>query len=72
MKEMWKRLFAIVLAALMLCGTLPMSVFAASNPYQNYKNAKDPDGHWANCTYWAWQCAYEATGIALPTFGDAR
>ena len=42
------------------------------NPYENYKYAKDPEGHWANCTYWAWQYAYEYDGVALPAWGDGR
>lgn len=42
------------------------------NPYENYKYAKDPDGNWANCTFWAWQYAYDYDGVSLPTWGDAR
>ena len=40
------------------------------NPYDRY--ATDPNGYWANCTYWAWQYAFEYDGITLPTWGDGR
>lgn len=39
------------------------------NPYDPYATW---NGAWANCTYWAWQYAYDYDGIALPTWGDAR
>lgn len=35
------------------------------NPYDRY--AVGYDGNWANCTYWAWQYAYEA-GYPLPDY----
>jgi surface antigen len=34
------------------------------NPYDRY--ATDSNGYWANCTYWAWQYAYEYDGVSLP------
>lgn len=34
----------------------------ANNPYS---------GGWSNCTWSAWQLVYEATGIALPSLGNA-
>lgn len=42
----------------------------ASNPYNYY--ATDSQGRWANCTWWAWQIAYETTGVALPAWSHAR
>lgn len=35
---------------------------SANNPYS---------GGWSNCTWSAWQLVYEATGIALPSLGNA-
>lgn len=35
---------------------------SGDNPYS---------GGWSNCTYGAWQAAYDYTGIALPNFGNA-
>ena len=49
-----------------------LDIAQTGNPYENYKYATDPNGYWANCTYWAWQYAYEYDGVALPTWGDAR
>ena len=71
---MKKRLFAILCAVAMLITFMPVLdggfVFAASNPYN--KNAKGTDGNWANCTWWAWQLAYDNTGVALPSWGNAK
>ena len=41
----------------------------ASNPYDPYATW---NGAWANCTYWAWQYAYDYDGISLPAWGDAK
>ena len=44
-------------------------LFAGSNPYD--PNATNPDGTWANCTYWCWKLVYDNTGIALNSWGHA-
>ena len=49
--------------------TAELSEVGASNPYDYY--ATDSQGRWANCTWWAWQLAYENTGVALPAWGNA-
>lgn len=46
----------------------------ASSTYYglNYSDGSNPyPGGWSNCTYGAWQALYNATGIALPNFGNA-
>ena len=47
-----------------------LDIAETGNPYDPY--AVGYDGNWANCTYWAWQYAYEYDGVALPTWGDGR
>ena len=39
-----------------------LALVLALNPFQ---------GGWGNCTWSAWQLAYEATGIELPNLGNA-
>ena len=40
----------------------PTAGISGYNPY---------GGGWSNCTFGAWQAAYQATGISLPNFGNA-
>ncbi|MBQ8077436.1 MAG: RICIN domain-containing protein, partial [Eubacterium sp.] len=67
-----KKVSSVILSLAMLLsvttGTVN-TVYAASNPYDYY--AKDGGGNWANCTWWAWQLAYDNTGVALPKWGNA-
>ena len=65
-----KKLLSVVLIISILLSLLagfPITVYA--NPY-----IRDVtwNGKWANCTYWAWQYAYEYDGVALPKWGDAK
>ncbi len=44
------------------------------NEYTNWETPQAVNpyyGGWSNCTWSAWQLAYETTGIALPAFGVA-
>ncbi len=55
---------------LIICLLVIPVVMAASNPYPKTKN-------WygeikSNCTYTAWQAAYDTLGIALPGWGNAN
>lgn len=73
---MCKKVLSILLVTTILLSgifALPLSITAAevdtegvgaSNPYDMY--ATDPNGYWANCTYWAWQYAYDYDSVALP------
>lgn len=54
-----KRIIELFLILLFL---IPIPILAAGNPYS---------GGWSNCTWSAWELAYEATGISLPSFGNA-
>lgn len=68
---MKKRFLCCILAAVLLVGLFasPFGVSAASNPYP-YQH--DLTGRWiVNCTWYAWQQAYERTGVALPAWGNA-
>ncbi|MGI6269350.1 MAG: CHAP domain-containing protein [Candidatus Howiella sp.] len=58
-----------VMAVFMGMAVTPFSASAASNPYPYQHNIT---GRWiVNCTWYAWQQAYERTGVALPAWGNA-
>ncbi len=65
------KIFKKVLLAIgfiLLFMDVKLNVFAATNPYQKYLS-------WGgiNCTWYAWQKAYDTTGVALMGFvGNAR
>ena len=44
---------------------------AAGNPYPKTQNVDGDNYYEIPCTYFAWQQAYEKTGIALPSWGNA-
>ena len=81
MKKRFCKSLSVLLSVILLLSlftALPFSAYAAvdeteevgaSNPYNYY--AKDSSGNWANCTWWAWQLAYDNTGVALPGWGNA-
>ena len=58
--RLFKRIFTTLTFLPVLLFLLATPVFA--NPYS---------GGWSNCTYGAWQAAYEQTGIQLPGWGNA-
>ena len=62
MKTIKKRLLFTLIISLALIS----NVKATSNPYSQ----SGPYG--TNCTWYAWQKAYEKAGIALPGFGNAK
>ena len=74
-----KSILACLLMLGMLFGVLPvadymkpMEVSAASNPYV-YSYYNDYGQLCYNCTWYAWQRAYEKVGVALPGFtGNAK
>lgn len=48
-------------------------VNAASNPYnQKEKVPNNPTDKMTNCTWYAWQQAYDNMGVVLPNFGNAK
>ena len=57
----FRKLLIAVLAMTLLLGLLAAPALA--NPYS--------DG-WSNCTFGAWQAAYELLGVQLPAWGDAK
>lgn len=60
---MQKRLFLLIPAALTLMAT---PVHAEGNPYPT-------NGYyWGNCTWGAWQLAYEKLGVEMPGMGNAQ
>ncbi|MBR3145471.1 MAG: CHAP domain-containing protein [Clostridia bacterium] len=62
-------LFAIILSFLLFFGTIPsVPVSAASNPYGKYQTIGGVTT--VRCTWYAWQQAYDRTGVALPALGD--
>ena len=61
-----KHIFACIGLALVLCGqVMPVYAEEENPPQPTYAN-NPYYGGWSNCTWGAWQLAYEATGIALP------
>ena len=72
-RTMKKRFISILVLFTLIIGMMfPVcNVSAASNPYP-YQHNLTNDGHYVvNCTWYAWQLAYERTGVALPGFGNA-
>ncbi|MBQ7654661.1 MAG: GBS Bsp-like repeat-containing protein [Clostridia bacterium] len=70
--KMTKRILCVLLSLIFVASAfmgLQMTAEGATNPYNYY--AKDASGNWANCTWWAWQLAYDNTGVALPGWGNA-
>lgn len=52
--------------------TLSLLLFLSYSESVKAEDAYNPyGGGWTNCTWSAWQLAYEATGIALPSLGNA-
>lgn len=66
MKKILK--LVVLLVVLTFCFTSP--VRAASNPYGKYQSLYGVTT--VRCTWYAWQQAYEHTGIALPSWGNAQ
>ncbi len=58
----------VFLTILTFCFT--SSVQAASNPYGKYQSLYGVTT--VRCTWYAWQQAYEHTGVALPSWGNAQ
>lgn len=66
MKKILK--LVVLLVVLTFCFTSP--VRAASNPYGKYQSLYGVTT--VRCTWYAWQQAYEHTGVALPSWGNAQ
>lgn len=68
---MRNKLLILILLILMLIGV--PSVSAASNPYnQKEKVPNNEQDKMTNCTWYAWQQAYDNMGVELPGFGNAK
>lgn len=65
-----KRLIAIMVCAVMVLGCTIMANAAYPNPYPEQANMHGPNA--GNCTYRAWQEAYERLGVQMPKWGDAK
>lgn len=70
-----RKVVCIILCMLMLVSVIPITSCAASNPYPYSYQVDAGYGYPArsivNCTWYAWQQAYERVGVALPGFGNA-
>lgn len=73
MKKTLKRsicfFFALCLCIGLVSMALPLSASAAGNPYSYTQTVGGVVTR--PCTWYAWQCAYDRLGIALPKWGDA-
>ena len=65
---MKKSLKLVVLLAITFC--FASSVNAVSNPYGKYQSLYGVTT--VRCTWYAWEQAYEHTGVALPSWGNAQ
>lgn len=63
-----KRLIAMAICLVMMLGGV-MVTRAADNPYGKYQTIEGITT--IRCTHFAWQQAYDNTGIALPNWGNA-
>ena len=63
---MKRTIFLVLISFLIFNNT----IYAASNPYGKYQNLYGITT--VRCTWYAWQEAYENTGVALPGWGNAQ
>lgn len=70
MKSSSKGLLLMVVSLCLVFGCLT-GVRAAANPYPTSQNVDGDNYTEIPCTWFAWQQAYEKTGIALPAWGNA-
>lgn len=66
MQNKTSRAIASVGLALLLCGQVVPTYAEGEEAGESYYSPNPYYGGWSNCTWGAWQLAYEATGIALP------
>lgn len=63
-----KRIIIALLTIVLIVTSFTLTVSAASNPYGKWQTI---DGvTTVRCTWYAWQQAYDNTGVALPNFGN--
>lgn len=65
-----KKILKLVVLLVVLTFCFTSSVRAASNPYGKYQSLYGVTT--VRCTWYAWQQAYEHTGVALPSWGNAQ
>ena len=68
-KRKLKALIAMLICMVTVLGSTMVSNAAWPNPYPEQANMHGPNA--GNCTYRAWQEAYERLGVQLPDWGDA-
>ena len=76
-----KKIISWILTVILIVGIMDGLIFekevqAASNPYGKWQDTEygneGGDGiPEIRCTWFAWQCAYDRTGVVLPRFGNA-
>lgn len=64
-----KRLIAMMVCTVMVLGCTMVANAAWPNPYPENDDSHGPNA--GNCTYRAWQEAYERLGVQLPAWGHA-
>lgn len=64
-----KKIFYILITLIII---LPSTIYAARNPYPHYETILGTKDKMVNCTWYAWQQAYDKTGVALPSLGNAK
>lgn len=75
MKRKNKRIIAKILAIVLVLSVVPniesSKIEAAANPYPLWQETDNDGNPEVPCTRFAWQCAYDRTGVVLPSFGNA-
>lgn len=70
MKKFLKKCCITVLIGILILTIIPLQVFAVTNPYPSSQTISGVTT--IPCTYYAWQQAYDNTGVAMPNFGNAK
>ena len=65
----YKKVICLILCICFLMVPIEYQVSAATNPYGQWQTISGVTT--IRCTYYAWQQAYNNTGVALPNFGNA-
>ncbi|MBR4100114.1 MAG: CHAP domain-containing protein [Clostridia bacterium] len=67
-----RKITALILSIILIIAIVPFGVIvnAETNPYGKWQTISGVTT--VRCTYYAWQQAYDNTGVALPNFGNAK
>lgn len=64
-----KKIICLIISLIII---LPSTIYAATNPYSHYSTVPGTTDKMVNCTWYAWQQAYEKMGVELASMGNAK